>query len=76
MRKDLDFPLGVGSDIVEVEVEMERVDETLAELPERVSSIESRAGKGEPNFSVVNVAHSLVTGDAEDGLRAHQAVES
>lgn len=75
-RKDLDFPLGVGSDIVDVEVEMERVDETMAEPPARVSSIESRAGKGEPGSSVVNAAHSFVSGDVEDALRAHQAAES
>ena len=65
----------MGSDIVGVEVEMERVDEALAEPPARVSSIESRAGKGEPSISVVNAAHSLVSGDAQDALRAHQAVE-
>lgn len=72
MRKDLDFPLGAGSDIVEVEVEMERVDEDemLAEPPARVSSIESRAGKGEPSSGVVNVAHSLVSGDVEDTVES------
>ena len=74
-RKELDFPLGVGSDIVDVEVEMERVDETLGEPPARVSSLESRAGMGEPSSSVVNVAHSLVSGDVEDALRTRQAVE-
>ena len=75
-KKDLDFPLGMGSDIVDVEVEMERADETLAEPPERVNSRESRAGKGEPSSSAANVAHSLVSGDVEDALRANQAVES
>jgi phosphatidylinositol-3,4,5-trisphosphate 3-phosphatase and dual-specificity protein phosphatase PTEN len=75
-RNDLDFPLGVGSDIVEVEVEMESVDEIFVEPPARVSSIESRAGKGEPSYSAVNVARSLVSGDVEEALRVHQAVES
>ena len=74
-RKELDFPLGVGSDIVDVEVEMERVAETQAEPPARVSSIESRAGKGEPSSSAVNVAHTLASGDVEGALRTHQAVE-
>lgn len=75
-RKELDFPLGVGSDIIDVEIEMERVDETLAEPPARVSSIESRAGMGEPGSTVANVMHTLVSGDAEDAVRMHQAVES
>jgi len=74
-RKDLDFPLGLGSEIVELEVEMEKVDETLAEPPARVSTIESRAGK--PSSSVVDVAHSLVSGDdVKDASKAHQAVGS
>ena len=75
-RKELDFPLGVGSDIIDVEIEMERVDERLAEPPARVSSVESRAGKGEPSSTVVNVAHTLVSGDVEGAVRANQAVES
>lgn len=75
-RKELDFPLGVGSDIIDVEIEMERVDETLAEPPARVSSIESRAGMGEPGSTVANAMHTLVSGDAEDAVRMHQAVES
>lgn len=75
-RKELDFPLGVGSDIVDVEIDMESVGETLAEPPARVSSIESRAGKGEPSSTVANIAHTLVSGDAEDAARMHQAVES
>ncbi|KAF9788692.1 phosphatases II [Thelephora terrestris] len=75
-RKELDFPLGVGSDIVDVEVEMERVDEALSEPPARVSSIESRAGKGEPSFNAVNVAHTLASGDVENALEARQAVET
>jgi hypothetical protein len=66
----------VGSDIVDVEVEMERVDETLAEPPARVSSIESRAGKGEPSSNAVNVAHTLASGDVENALKARQAVET
>ena len=75
-RKDLDFPLGVGNEIIDVEVEMERVDGTLAEPPARVGSTESRAGKGEPSSGVVNVGHSLVSGDVEGALRTHQAIES
>jgi hypothetical protein len=65
----------VGSDIVDVEVEMERVDETLPEPPARVSSIESQAGKGEPGSTVLNVAHTLVSGGVEDALRTRQAAE-
>jgi len=75
-RKELDFPLGVGSDIVDVEIEMERVNETLAEPPARVNSAESRAGKGEPSSTVANVAYTLVSGDVEDAMKAQQAVES
>jgi len=75
-RKELDFPLGVGSDIVDVEIDMERVGETLTEPPARVSSIESRAGKGEPGSTVANVAHTLISGDVESAMRVHQAVEN
>jgi len=74
-RKELDFPLGVGGDIVDVEIEMERVDETLAEPPARVSSIDSRAGNGEPSSTVANVAHTFVSGDVEDVVKTKQAVE-
>lgn len=73
-RRELDFPLGVGSDIVDVEIEMERVDETLAEPPARVSSIESRAGKGEPSSTVANIAYTLVSGDVEGAVSTQQAV--
>lgn len=75
-RKELDFPLGVGSDIIDVEIEMERVDEMLAEPPARVSSIESRAGMGEPSSIVANVAHTLVSSNIEDAMKVNQAVES
>lgn len=74
-RGELDFPLGVGTDIIDVEVEMERVDETLAEPPARVSSMESRAGKGEPSANATNVVHSLVSGDVEGALVTRQAEE-
>lgn len=75
-RKELDFPLGVGSDIIDVEIEMERADEILAEPPARVNSIESRAGRGEPSSTVANVAHTLVSGDIEGAVRTQQAVEN
>lgn len=74
-KKELDFPLGLGSDIVDVEIEMERADEMLAEPPARVSSVESRAGKGEPSSTVANVAHTLVSGNIEDAMKVNQAVE-
>ena len=74
-RKELDFPLGLGSDIIDVEIEMERADEMLAEPPARVSSIESRAGKGEPSSTVANVAHTLISGNVEDAARVSQTVE-
>ncbi|KAF9652289.1 phosphatases II [Thelephora ganbajun] len=64
-KKELDFPLGLGSDIIDVEIEMERVDETPAEPLTRVSSIESRAGKRDPSSTVV-----------EDAVGTHQAMES
>jgi len=75
-RKELDFPLGVGSDIIDVEIEMERVDETLAEPPARATSTESRVGNGEPSSTVANVAHTLASGDVQGAVRANQAVES
>ena len=65
----------MGNDIIDVEIEMERADETLAVPPARVSSIESRAGKGEPSSTVANVAHTLAAGNVEDAVRAKQAVE-
>jgi len=74
-RKELDFPLGVGSDIIDVEIEMERVDGTLAEPPARATSIESRIGKGEPSSTAANIAHTLVSGDVEGAVKANQAVE-
>lgn len=54
---------------------MERADEMLAEPPARVSSVESRAGKGEPSSTVANVAHTLVSGNIEDAMKVNQAVE-
>ena len=66
----------MGSDIIDVEIEMERVDRTLAEPPARATSVESRIGKGEPSSTVANVAHTLVSGDVEGAVRTNQAVES
>lgn len=74
-KKELDFSFGVGGEIVDVEIEMERGDEGLAEPPGRVSNANSPASKGEPSSDVVNAAHTLISGDVESALRTRQAVE-
>ena len=55
---------------------MEWMGELLVGPPARVSSVESRVGKGEPGSTVVNVAHTLVSGNVEEAVKVNQAVES
>ncbi|KAL4253065.1 Dual-specificity lipid and protein phosphatase [Abortiporus biennis] len=75
-RKELDFPLGVGSYIIDLELTMEWCSEAADVIapPERQSSKESRAGEGEP-AGVAATAEAITAGNISNAFEAKQAAE-
>lgn len=73
-RKELDFPVGVGANLIDVDVSMEWCPETADVLspPERVSSTEMEEGKGEPAGVVLPAVTST---EAREIAEAKQAAE-
>jgi phosphatidylinositol-3,4,5-trisphosphate 3-phosphatase/dual-specificity protein phosphatase PTEN len=77
-RKEVDFPLGIGSGILDVEICLEWLRPTDTELvqpPARLSSQEEEAqGKsGEP--SGVAAVHAITAATVTDVIHAKQAAE-
>ena len=75
-RKELDFPLGIGASIIDLEVTMEWCPETADVItpPARQGSPESRAGEGEPAGLAATV-ESIGTGNISQAVEAKQAAE-
>lgn len=75
-REELDFPLGLGSNIVDLEVLMEWCSESADILspPERQTSAESRAGKGEPS-GIMATLQAASAGNVHEAVEARQAAE-
>lgn len=80
-RKDLDFPLGLGSAIIDVEIEMEWVvplavgpPRNMQEPAVRVRTGDSQSGDGEPGQSMLATAVQAVVGGTHLG-RVRGAVE-
>ncbi|KAJ7512033.1 hypothetical protein B0H11DRAFT_2151772 [Mycena galericulata] len=77
-RKELDFPLGVGSAIIDVEIEMEWLRTTDGEAvqpPARQTSAESaKDGTGEPAGLAATV-EAVAAGNLSDVIEAKQAAE-
>ncbi|KAJ6499724.1 phosphatases II [Mycena vitilis] len=77
-RKEVDFPLGVGSALIDVEIEMEWLRATDGEgvqPPARQTSAESREGEmGEP-AGVAATVEALAAGNIGDAVHAKQGAE-
>lgn len=75
-RKDLDFPLGVGSNIVDVSVSMQWCPESedILEPPARVDSMQSAHGGSEPAGAMATL-QAVTAGDAGQMMEAKQAAE-
>lgn len=84
-RKDLDFPLGLGSAIIDVEIEMEWVVPLAAGLPRKLGEVQDPAvlprmedskisGQGEPGKSGLATAVQVVVGGTPLG-GVREAVE-
>jgi len=84
-RKDLDFPLGLGSAIIDVEIEMEWVVPLAAGSPRRLEEVQEPAvlpltedpqisGEGEPEQSGLAMAVQAVVGGSRLG-GVREAVE-
>ncbi|CAL1709124.1 unnamed protein product [Somion occarium] len=75
-RKELDFPLGIGSNIIDLEVTMEWCSESadVVEPPVRQGSPESQAGEGEPTGFAATV-QAIATGNPREAVEAKEAAE-
>ncbi|KAI0746880.1 phosphatases II [Daedaleopsis nitida] len=75
-RKEVDFPVGIGANIIDVAVSMEWCSEAadVVDPPERVNSAEMAEGKGEPT-GVAATLPAVVTGQAREFADATQAAE-
>lgn len=74
-RKEIDFALGLGKGLIDVEVCMERCEEPYAEPPSRADSEASKEGKGEPTGGVSNTLESIAAGNIGEAVETKQAAE-
>ncbi|KAK7683205.1 hypothetical protein QCA50_013878 [Cerrena zonata] len=76
-RKELDFPLGIGANIIDLEVTMEWGSETAGVIapPARQTSPDSLAGKGEPTGLAAGVKAISAAGNIGEAMEAKQAAE-
>lgn len=75
-RQEIDFALGVGAHIVDVEVNLEWCPESADVIspPERQTSVESREGKGEP-AGIAATIQAAAAGNVGEMVEAKQAAE-
>lgn len=75
-KKDLDFPLGIGSSIVDVSVSMQWCPESedILNPPTRMGSMESAQGEGEPAGAMATL-QAATAGDVGTMMEAKQAAE-
>ncbi|CCM04740.1 uncharacterized protein FIBRA_06929 [Fibroporia radiculosa] len=75
-RKEVDFPIGIGSNIIDVAVSMEWVLEGAQALepPSREGSLASRQGRGEP-AGIASSLHAATAGDFRRVVESKQAAE-
>lgn len=75
-RQEIDFALGLGSYILDVEANLEWCAETadIISPPQRLTSSEEREGKGEPAGIAVTVEVAS-TGNVREMVEAKQAAE-
>ena len=77
-RKELDFPLGVGSAIVDVDISLEACEEVepkIVQPPARQANQESRDdGMGE--LACITTAQPTTAGGVVEAVEAKQAAEN
>ncbi|RDX54610.1 phosphatases II [Lentinus brumalis] len=75
-RKELDFPVGIGANIIDVSVSMEWCSEAadVVSPPARVTSVEIAEGKGEP-AGLASTLPAVATGETRGLAAAKQAAE-
>ncbi|KAI0076508.1 phosphatases II, partial [Panus rudis PR-1116 ss-1] len=75
-KKEIDFPVGIGANIIDVEVKMEWAPEVadVVSPPARQGSQESREGKGEPSGLAATVK-AVAAGDIREMAEVKQAAE-
>lgn len=76
-KKDIDFPLGVGSSIVDVSVTMQWCPEGEDDLepPVRTGSVDSVQGNGEPSGTTMATLQAATSGQMGVMVEAKQAAE-
>ncbi|TCD68747.1 Telomerase protein component 1 [Steccherinum ochraceum] len=76
-RQEVDFAVGIGSHIVDLEVNLEWCSESadIISPPERTTSVESREGKGEPAGVAAAVEAVASAGTVGEIVEAKQAAE-
>jgi phosphatidylinositol-3,4,5-trisphosphate 3-phosphatase/dual-specificity protein phosphatase PTEN len=78
-RKEVDFPLGVGSAIVDVEILLQACEEAETEMVQplaRQTSQESREqGTGEP-VGIASTVQAVAAGGVAEAIEVKQAAEA
>lgn len=79
-RKEVDFPLGVGAALIDVEISLSEVttskDSNSSEQPpERQTSRDEREGEGEPEAGIAATLEAVVKGDIGGAVEVRQAAE-
>ena len=76
-RKEIDFPLGIGANIIDVDVTMKWCAEStdVVSPPSRQGSAESREGKTDPDGSATAAVQAVVGGPGEGAAEAAQMGE-
>ena len=75
-RKELDFPVGIGANILDVSVSMEWCAEAAdaVDPPERATSTDIEEGREEPAGMAASLP-AVVTGEGRQAVEAQQAAE-
>jgi phosphatidylinositol-3,4,5-trisphosphate 3-phosphatase/dual-specificity protein phosphatase PTEN len=77
-RKEVDFPLGVGSALIDVEISLEVCGEAEARMVHplmRQTSQKSREGEHEPTGIAAITVTAATAGGVEEAVKTRQAAE-
>lgn len=75
-RKEVDFPLGVGAALIDVEISLEACDDTdTVQPPARQTSLESQENKGGEPAGIAATMQAVTAGRVGEAVDAKQAAE-
>jgi phosphatidylinositol-3,4,5-trisphosphate 3-phosphatase/dual-specificity protein phosphatase PTEN len=77
-RKEVDFPLGLGSALIDVEIEMEwlrTTDSEAVQPPARQTSAESAEAGSEEPAGIAATIEAVAAGNIADAVEVKQAAE-